>query len=458
MKPSKVGSLRQGPPASLHLVAAPERPRVAPLRRDAAPLRVLIASHSHPEVSSGGAEIAAFQLFTALQARADCQAWFLGCDRTAAADRPGAVLTQPYSAAEYIYASGAFDWFKFANPDPRFRAEIERLFIALAPDVAHFHHYINFGVEVFQHLKRVCPHCRIVLTLHEYLAICHHFGQMVTPQHQTLCCQSSPARCNACFPDINRADFFLRSRYISRFLDLVDDFVSPSQFLAERYIAWGVPAAKMKVIENLMPPADPAPPVEIPAKAPLRIGVFGQISRLKGIDVVFDAAAALAAENFDGLAFEIFGDYRGQPPPFQAAFLERLGRAGRNIRFNGPYDRQRVNTLMRSVHAVLVPSIWWENSPVVIQEALRNRRPVICADIGGMAEKVRDGIDGMHFPAGNALALTSLLRGLAEDREALAALAAGMTGRPAAEAALEDYLGVYRAGADATVPLTANSP
>jgi glycosyltransferase involved in cell wall biosynthesis len=407
-------------------------------------MRVLIASHSHPDVSNGGAEIAAFQLFRGLQAREDCTTWFLGCDRSAAADRPGAVLTQPYSEAEYLYCTGAFDWFKFANPDPRFRGEIERLFIELAPDVVHFHHFINFGVEVFQHLKRVLPACRIVLTLHEYLAICHHFGQMVTKQHRNLCYQSGPARCNTCFPDINRSDFFLRQRYVERFMGLVDIFVSPSKFLADRYIAWGIPAAKMVVLENLMPPAEPAQAAEIPAEGTLRIGFFGQISSLKGIDVIFDAAAALEAEEFTGISFEIFGDYRGQPPEFQTAFLERLAKAGSNLRFNGPYDRERVNRLMQSVHAVLVPSVWWENSPVVIQEALRNCRPVICSDIGGMAEKVRDGIDGFHFPAGNGMALVSLLRRLTENRAELTALAARMTGKPALEAGIGDYIKVYR--------------
>ncbi len=410
----------------------------------APPLRVLIASHSHPEVSNGGAEIAAFQLFRGLQARPDCATWFLGCDRNSAADRPGAVLTQPYSADEYLYNGTGFDWFKFANPDPRFRAEIERLFRELEPDVVHFHHYINFGVEAFLHLRRTLPRCRIVLTLHEYLAICCHFGQMVTKKHQTLCYQSGPARCNACFPDLPRSDFFLRQRYIERFFDLVDVFVSPSQFLADRYVAWGVSASKIVVLENLMPPPEPAPAVRVPASGPLRIGFFGQISGLKGINVIFDAAAALAADAVTDISFEVFGDYRGQPPDFQTAFLERLAKVGANVRFNGPYDRQRVNRLMQSVHAVLVPSIWWENSPVVIQEALRNRRPVICSDIGGMAEKVRDGIDGFHFPVGNAMALASLLRQLSEDRSILADLAAGLTGQPALEASIDNYIDIYR--------------
>ena len=427
-------------------MTAPPICRGAPNLPQPRKLRVLVASHSHPEVSNGGAEIVAFELFRTLQARGDCEAWFLGCDRTLAEERPGAVLAQPFSAAEYIYCTGAFDWFKFANPDPRFRGEIERLFLRLAPDVVHFHHYINLGVEIFQHLRRVLPNCRIILTLHEYLAICHHFGQMVTTQHQTLCYASGPRPCHDCFPEVGRSDFFLRRRYIERFFGLVDRFTAPSQFLANRYVAWGISADRMTVLENLVPPAPPAPPLRIAATEALRIGFFGQISDLKGIGVLLDAAAILEAEANTAVGFEIHGDYRGQPPAFQAAFLDKLAAAGRNVRFNGPYDRLQVDRLMRSVHAVLVPSIWWENSPVVIQEALRNRRPVICSGIGGMAEKVRDGVDGFHIPATNAMALASLLRRLALDRTELTSLADRMTGQPADAATIEDYLRLYTPG------------
>jgi glycosyltransferase involved in cell wall biosynthesis len=413
--------------------------------KQAPPMRILVASHSHPAVSNGGAEIAAFQLFRALQASADCRAWFLGCDPTAAAERGGAVLTQPYSGDEYVYATGAFDWFKFSNPDPRLRAELERLVDELAPDVIHFHHYINLGLEALLYVRQARPHCKIVLTLHEYLAICHHFGQMVTRQHHNLCHQSSPALCQRCFPDIPRSDFFLRKRYIERFFDLVDVFVAPSAFLAARYIAWGLPAQKVVVLENLMPPATlPVAPLQVPQDGALRFGFFGQISGLKGIDVVFDAAATLQKQGVTAVNIDVFGDYRGQPPDFQAAFLRRLDTAGLNIRFHGPYDRDQVDRLMQSVHAVLAPSVWWENSPVVIQEALRNRRPVICSDIGGMAEKVRDGIDGIHFPAGNALALAALLHRLVENRAELAALADRMSGTPSPDAGADAFIRLYR--------------
>ena len=56
---------------------------------------------------------------------------------------------------------------------------------------------------------------------------------------------------------------------------------------------------------------------------------------------------------------------------------------------------------MAEVDWVVVPSRWWENSPLVIQEAFLHSRPVICSDIGGMAEKVTDRVNGLHFGVGD---------------------------------------------------------
>jgi glycosyltransferase involved in cell wall biosynthesis len=64
---------------------------------------------------------------------------------------------------------------------------------------------------------------------------------------------------------------------------------------------------------------------------------------------------------------------------------------------------------MSTVDWVVVPSIWWENSPLVIQEAFVARRPVICSAIGGMAEKVRHEIDGLHFRPGDPVDLADTM-------------------------------------------------
>jgi glycosyltransferase involved in cell wall biosynthesis len=385
-------------------------------------------------VSKGGAEIASYELYRALSGSADYESWYLGCVRDEQRQRLGATFSQPHSEREYLYSAGEFDWFKFANLDPKFPAEFRELLGRLQPRIVHFHHYAIFGVEAFLHVREMLPNCRIVVTLHEYLALCHHYGQMITKSSRTLCSDASPERCSACFPEYSAADFFLRSLYIKRFFDLVDCFVAPSHFLAERYVAWGIPAERVKVIENVLGDTpDPAARPQIHRlKGLLRVGFFGQISALKGINVLLDCAEILAERKVQDIVFEIYGDHSNQPAEFQADFLQRLAKAGRNVHFHGAYEQSQVDRLMQSVDLVLVPSIWWENSPVVIEEALRNRRPVVCSDIGGMAEKVREGLDGFHFPVRNSSALAALLTSLTGKSEALKAMASTLrvpTGR-----------------------------
>ena len=383
-------------------------------------MRILFVSHSHPGLTKGGAEMAAHDLYTEMGKTHET--WFLGCTRDPNAMRTGAPFSQPFGEREYIYACGEFDWFHFANRDPRFPAAFRALLQDLRPDVVHFHHYLNIGVEALLITRETLPDARIILTLHEYLAICHHHGQMVTPKHNTLCSEASPRRCNRCFPEHSTSDFTLREMYVKRFFAVVDQFVSPSDFLAERYCQWGIPRDRMSVSENQCLPlsgsttrAGPPERKQPPSDRPLRAGFFGQISRLKGINVLLDAARILEQQKRTDVVFEIHGDYSGQPPEFQEDFITRLNAAGANVQYRGPYERDQLARLMQNVDVALVPSIWWENSPLVIQEARAQGLPVICSDIGGMREKVTPGVDGWHFSVGDAV---SLLRALDEARTA----------------------------------------
>lgn len=418
-------------------VATPRR------RSDSEELRVLVLSHLDPRLSKGGAEIASLQLTEQLRARAGVSAWYLAASARKIQGREGVIFGQPFGTDNYLYHSVGMDGFNFSNPHVEFTAELAQLIAELQPNVIHLHHYINFGVEALAAIRAAAPAAKIVLTLHEYLAICHHQGQMVKRQDLRLCEASGPLACHGCFPEHSPQDFFLREQYIKRFLRIADAYVAPSRFLAQRYIDWGLDPARISVIENGVPHRDEAPSCPSLDDPALVFGFFGQISQLKGVDVLFDAMGQLGAQA-DSIQVEIHGDVSAQPEPIRKRFAERLAAAPRNLRFAGPYENSRVAALMRPVHAVIVPSIWWENSPLVIQEALANRRPVLCSDIGGMAEKVRDGLDGFHFGARNAWSLAALMRRLAEDRSLLAGLQHTMAVPPTIAETTDALVALYR--------------
>jgi glycosyltransferase involved in cell wall biosynthesis len=262
------------------------------------------------------------------------------------------------------------------------------------------------------------PGCRITMTLHEYLAICHHYGQMVTKPALTLCYGAAPRKCVKCFPEKAPEDFFLRKRYVERFFDLVDDFVSPSEFLAGRYREWGIEASRIRVRENVVTVGQLPKLLEKSVRspnAPMRVGFFGQISKLKGIGVILEAAEILTERQDYKFVFEIYGSDDGQPAEFQVDFRERIHRAGKNVIHFGPYAREHVSTLMSAVDVVVVPSIWWENSPLVIQEAHQIGKIVISSNIGGMLEKNSTKSGGTLFSTSNPLDLIAKLTELREE-------------------------------------------
>jgi glycosyltransferase involved in cell wall biosynthesis len=99
-----------------------------------------------------------------------------------------------------------------------------------------------------------------------------------------------------------------------------------------------------------------------------------------------------------------------QPEDFRNRLESLIEETQENVTLVGRYDYAALSKLMANIDWVVVPSIWWENSPLVIQEAFLHGRPVICSDIGGMAEKVIDGVNGLHFRAGDPHSLADVLR------------------------------------------------
>ena len=198
------------------------------------------------------------------------------------------------------------------------------------------------------------------------------------------------------------------------FLGLVDVFVSPSQFLIDRYVAWGLPRDKFVLVENGLDAQEAAPPRQL-SKSGVRgrFAFFGQFSPYKGLHVLLEAMELVPAHlrgAADGMFLDVHGAHLAwQTQEYQDRINDLVRRNRRSVWMHGRYRREDIPALMRGVDWVVVPSIWWENSPLVIQEARAHGRPVICSDIGGMAEKVQDRETGLHFRVGDARQLAERL-------------------------------------------------
>ncbi len=225
--------------------------------------RILIVSHGHPDISPGGGEIAAYNLHKALQASDEFSSVFLARHNDPKLVHGGTTFAGTGRPAEILFYSAMPDWFRFSQPDKAkvwrdFREALE----AVQPDIVHFHHYVHLGLELIREVRNFSAEIRIVLTLHEYFGICHNQGQMVKVKDRSLCYRATPSDCARCFPEYQAQDFMLRERFIKSHFDLVDQFISPSEFLKQSVCGLGhLAAERIEVIDNILEP-QLGPPID----------------------------------------------------------------------------------------------------------------------------------------------------------------------------------------------------
>jgi glycosyltransferase involved in cell wall biosynthesis len=361
-------------------------------------MRVLVVSHAHPKRVAGGAQLVAYQLHREL----------LKCDgvesHLLAHAVPGKVRLATFSSQErdgreILFHGGTLDPMLFSQENTWFVShDFRELLDRLSPDVVHFQHYAAVGVDLIREVRNWSPRVPMVLTLHEFLAICHAGGRMVKNKKTfELCYRAEPRACAECFPAISPEDFFLRELFLKSHFELIDRFIAPSAFLKSRYVEWGLPAEKFDVVEN-----GQSIPRELARKREshpsTHFAFFGKVFRTKGVLLLLEAIELLPPEIRERCQFSIYGSgIEEEPYHVQSEFTARLARLGKTVRTCGSYSPEETGSLLARVDWLVAPSVWWENSPMVIQEAFAARVPVICANIGGMAEKVADGVSGLHF-------------------------------------------------------------
>ena len=210
---------------------------------------------------------------------------------------------------------------------------------------------------------------------------------------------------------------------------------TPSAYLRELALAWGVAAERVSVLPN---PAPVLPP-ELPARDELRrtlglngatLAFAGRLTAQKSLGRALEAVAGA-----DGVQLVIAGEGPDRKQLEQRA--AELGIAQR-VRFVGAQPREQIVELFRAADATILSSSW-ENFPHTVVEALAAGTPVLAMAVGGVAEVVRDGENGLLVPAGDTAALGEAVRRYFGDeslRERLRGAAAGSVARYAPERVL----------------------
>jgi glycosyltransferase involved in cell wall biosynthesis len=405
-------------------------------------MNILVLCHGHPALQPGGTEIAAHALFRAMRDEGHDGLFVAGVSGLHRPASPGTPFQAIGDAAdEMLMRTEAFDRFFLSQTDLHgIGLEFARLLEEQRPDIVHIHHPLLIGVETIHLIRRVLPAARIVMTLHDYYAICAHEGLMRTTDGR-LCHAASPDACRRCLPERSATDFRLRELHLRAMYRLVDHFVAPSRFLADRYVAWGLAPAAITVLPNGLAATLPAPHRK-GARRRDSFAFFGHVNAFKGATVALAASALLSREGVaHHLALHGGSDYQTE------AFLTRFAsllEAAPAARHAGRYARETMPALMARADWVVMPSVWWENAPLVIQEAFLHRRPVIASAIGGMAEMVRDGVDGLLVSPDDPAALAAAMRRAATEPGLWKRLVGGIRKPVTVTAAAKSHLALYR--------------
>lgn len=409
--------------------------------------KVLIISHNHPNLTPGGAEIFAYDLFKAIKKCTDYQPFFLAA-ATSEVNRHlhGGTMFQTLvdTSDELLFWGDTYDIFYHSQRVLDFMyGDFKDFLRELQPNVIHFQHYFRFGLEAIQIARQVLPEVKIVITLHEFWLMCHQEGQMIRRQNRELCEEASSHRCHQCFPEISPQQFKMRETFIKSHLELVDLFMAPSHFLAKRLINWGIPEEKMIVQENgrIITQASAH---RILSKGDKRnvFGFFGQLNRHKGVLLVLQAVKYLIKQEFTDFRLELFGNI-ATSAGFAEEFNELLEECEGNVTYYGRYEQEEIPELIQDVDWVIVPSTWWENSPLVIQEVFMHKRPIIASNIGGMAEKVENGVTGLHFRVRDYISLAETIKKACSNPELWENLMHNIKPRLSIEACAKKHIELY---------------
>jgi glycosyltransferase involved in cell wall biosynthesis len=417
---------------------------------------ILLISLGHPELVLGGSPAVCQELFDELLARDG-----IACSMLAAVDREAGDVHQPRAGITgfddrdgvYLLHQTDHDPWLYRNNEPLLIESFVSLLHALRPNVVHFHHFVSIGLDLISTVRRTLPSCRILLTFHEFAAICAADGHMVRLTDRSLCDHASPLRCHQCLPERSPDDFLIRRMWVEHHLRQVDHFTTPSRFMIDHYERWGIARERITQVGNGQRSrvARPLPPT--PDGPRDRFGYFGLLHDDKGVWVLLRAVNLLRGAGFRSFHVDINGggiqhaspSVRQEIEAFQRA-EEALPPAERLVSFNGAYNLDQIQSRMARVDWTIVPSVWWEIFGLVISEAWMFGRPVICSNVGGMAERVTNEVDGLHFEMGDPAALAATIRRACTEEGLWQRLHGAVPAPPSRAAMADAYLALYDAG------------
>lgn len=328
--------------------------------------------------------------------------------------------------------------------DPAIYAAFAQVLDEFQPDIVHVQHLMGLPVSLLTLLRqRQIPY---LITLHDYWWLCAN-AQLRTNYDETVC--SGPdwwLNCGRCaLARAGKGDsrwlgaglapmLAYREKLLRPHLRHARALISPTRFVRDIYAQMGIPPEHITVIphglelpeivnsEQGTVKGELPPPLSFPdlsQRASLRLCYIGGIAPAKGVHVLIEAVNGLS----ESVELLIGGDMAALPE-YAAALRQQATHPG--IHFLGQLNREQVWQVLQQSDLLVVPTLWYETASLIVQEAFAVGTPVIASRLGVLPERVREGVDGFLFTAGDAAALRTLLHHLSHHPESIQGLRQGI--------------------------------
>lgn len=203
-----------------------------------------------------------------------------------------------------------------------------------------------------------------------------------------------------------------RNRFLKKTINSTDRVIAPTKLTRDLLLRNGINLRLLQTSRygmdvshiTVAPPSPTRPPV-------MRFGFMGGLVRHKGVHTLIKAFRGIP--EMMSAELKIYGSPGRDPQYFKE--LERLAAGDRRIRFMGPFEGEKVGWVLSEMDVLVVPSAWYENTPLVVYEAFASGTPVVATDLGGLSEVIEHGKNGLLFKVDDVKDLNAqLLRFLFE--------------------------------------------
>lgn len=282
--------------------------------------------------------------------------------------------------------------------------QLEALLEKFSPDIAHIHNiYHQISPSILTTLKR--HNIPVVQTLHDYKLLTANYSMLVRNEIYTA---TKGGRYYNEFRHKTMKDSYAASTlamvemYVHKFMKVyeknVDCFISPSYFLKDMILDWGIPVKRIEVLRNFVDTIGITPKYSNDGYILYAGGLYPE----KGVDILLDSLA-----NFK---YDFALQIAGAGPELSALQHQATALNIHNkVTWLGHLTGNDLTAKIANAAVVVVPSRWYENCPYSVLEAFAHGKPVIATNIGGLPELVQPNITGWLFPLNDSASLRTAL-------------------------------------------------